>query len=176
MSGQPGIEIVEYDRAWPERFEAEAARLRDEIGERVSRIEHVGSTSVPGLAAKPIVDICPMVPDMETAHECSERLRAMGYTLNAVREEKQWIAHERVDETGQQFNVHVRADPERIERYLRFRDFLRDHPDARDEYARIKRAAAAAHPHDVSAYTDEKTDFVESILERAREAGYEYDL
>nr|WP_255473836.1 GrpB family protein [Salarchaeum sp. JOR-1] len=139
-------------------------------------MEHFGSTSVPGLAAKPIIDICPVVPDMATARDCKSAMLDLGYQFNADREN--WLAFERFDEgLDQQFNAHFHpVGSTRLERTLVFRDYLRDHPHARDAYATAKRHAAAVHPDDTSAYNDAKDDIAETIITAAREAGYEPEI
>ncbi|MFB6151719.1 MAG: GrpB family protein [Haloarculaceae archaeon] len=167
------IEIVDYDPAWPGLFERERERMAEVIGDLVVSIEHVGSTSVPGLAAKPIIDVCPVVEDMGTARAVSDRLDAADWPLARERGDEPWIEHTRTDEDGQEFNVHVRPRESAVENYLLLREFLRDRPGIRKEYARVKRAAAAEHPHDVGAYTRAKSDVIERAKERAREQGYE---
>jgi GrpB-like predicted nucleotidyltransferase (UPF0157 family) len=165
------IEIVGYREEWPERFAAERDRLRERIGDRVDAFEHVGSTSIPGLAAKPIVDICPAPPDMDAARDCKPAMLDLGYRFNAEREN--WLAFERLDD-GQQYNVHFHPrGSSRLERVLVLRDYLRDHPHACRAYATVKRHAAAAHPDDTGAYNDAKDDIVECLVTAAREAGYE---
>lgn len=170
------IEIWGYRDEWPARFEAERERLDQQIGGQTLSIEHFGSTSVPGLAAKPIIDICPVVPDMAAARDCKSAMLDLGYQFNAEREN--WLAFERFDEgLDQQFNVHFHpAGSTRLERTLIFRDYLRDHSHARDAYATAKRHAAAVHPDDTSAYNDAKDDIAETIITAAREAGYEPEI
>lgn len=167
------IEILGYREEWRTRFEAERDRLAERIGDRVIAIEHFGSTSVPGLAAKPIVDICPVVPDMDAARACRPAMDDLGYTFNAEREN--WLAFERYDDDrDQQFNVHFHPlGSARLERTLLFRDYLRDHEHAREAYAAAKRHAAAVHPDDPSAYNDAKDPIAECLVTAAREAGYE---
>lgn len=168
------IEIVEYDRGWPVQFEQEAARMEEILGDHVLSVEHVGSTAVPGLAAKPIVDICPVVSDMDEGQKCAELLHESGYYLSEKDRGDEWIELGRVAENGQHFNVHVRPrDSEGTTNYLLLREYLRDHPQAREEYARVKRAAAEKHPHDVGEYTRAKSPVIDSILEKARKEGYD---
>lgn len=166
------IEIVDYDPAWPDLFERERERMAEVVGDLTVSIEHVGSTAVSGLAAKPIVDVCPVVEDMETAWEVSDRLDAADWPLARERGDEPWIEHTRTDEDGQEFNVHVRPREAAVENYLLLREYLRDHPEIRDEYARVKREAAEEHPHDVGAYTRAKSDVIERAKERARAEGY----
>lgn len=166
------IEIVDYNPAWPDLFEREAERMRSVVGEHVISIEHVGSTSVPGLAAKPIVDICPVVDDMDTAWTVSELLDEADWPRVNERGSKPWIEHQRAAASGQMYNVHIRPREAAIEKYLLLREYLRDHSAIRDEYARVKREAAENHPHDVGSNTEAKDDIIQTAKERAREAGY----
>ncbi|WP_158058180.1 GrpB family protein [Halorussus halophilus] len=171
------IEIVEYDPEWPVRFEQEAARMETILGDHVLRVEHIGSTAVPGLAAKPIVDICPVVSDMDEGRRCAELLHESGYYLSDKDRGDEWIELGRVAADDQHFNVHVRPqDSESLQNNLLLREYLRDHPQARDEYARVKRAAAEEHSCDAEEYTRKKSPVIDSILEKARKAGYEPNL
>ena len=169
----PRIEIVEYDPEWPERFECERERMYEAVGDEVLGIEHVGSTAVPGLVAKPIVDICPVVEDMKTAWRVSDLLDEHEWPRVDERGDRPWIEHQRHADDGGMFNVHVRPREAAVENYLLLREYLRDNPDVRDEYARVKREAAREHSDDVAAYTRAKNDVIERAKERAREEGYE---
>lgn len=154
------VVIAEYDPAWPLRFEAERERIADALGSRAVRIEHVGSTSVPGLAAKPIVDILVTVrePDDEDAFRVA--LESLGYELR-VREPGHRMF--RTPDRSVQVHVWADSDPE-IERYLQFRRRLRDSPQIRDAYARLKRELAAREWPDVNHYARAKGPFIESVL------------
>ncbi|ESP87835.1 GrpB family protein [Candidatus Halobonum tyrrellensis] len=165
------VEIVDYDPAWPTLFEREAERMRAVVDDHVVSIEHVGSTAVPGLAAKPIVDVCPVIEDADGVRTVSDLLDDAGWPRARERGDA-WVEHQRVADSGQEYNVRVRPREVAIERYLLVREYLRAHPDARDEYARIKRGAAETYPDDVERYTLAKSGTVERIRERAREAGY----
>jgi GrpB-like predicted nucleotidyltransferase (UPF0157 family) len=157
------IAIAGYDPAWPERFEREQARIETALGPRALRIEHVGSTAVPGLAAKPIVDVLVAVADPEAA-DLSGALEAAGYELR-VREP----GHRMFRTPALDVHVHLWAagDPE-IERTLRFRDRLRASPEDREEYERLKRDLAARQWPDMNAYADAKGPFISSVLARGR--------
>ena len=167
------IEIVDYDSARPTLFEREAERMRSVVGDHVISIEHVGSTSVPGLAAKPIVDICPVVEDMNAACTVSDLLDEAGWPLARERGDKPWIEHQRIAESGQEYNIHIRPREAAVVNYLLLREYLRDHPGIRGEYARVKREAAEEYLHDVGSYTVEKNEIIKQSKERAREAGYQ---
>jgi GrpB-like predicted nucleotidyltransferase (UPF0157 family) len=171
------IKIVDYDAEWPVRFDREAARMREILGDHVVSIKHIGSTSVPGLAAKPIVDICPIVSDMDEGQKCAELLHQTDYYLGEKDRGDEWIELGRIADDGQQFNVHIRPkNADAVAKYLLLRNYLRDHPQARDEYAAIKREAAEMYPRDITAYTHQKSYFIESTVEKASEDGYEYEI
>ena len=165
-SGQ-AIIISDYDPEWPRLYEREAARIRAALGDRVVLLEHVGSTSVPGLAAKPRIDMLLIVPDSadETAYVPS--LLTAGYVL-AIRE-SDWYEHRCFKGPDTDINLHVFSPgcPE-IGRMLGFRDWLRTHPDDRQLYEQTKRDLAKKDWKYVQNYADAKTAVVEQIIARAR--------
>ncbi|HEX2172269.1 MAG TPA: GrpB family protein [Dehalococcoidia bacterium] len=138
------IRLVEYDPNWPAQFEREAAAIGSALGKRALQIEHVGSTSVPGLAAKPIIDVLLVVADSADEPAYVPAMEAADYVL-CIRE-PDWYQHRLFSGPRVAVNVHVFATgsggPE-IERMLRFRDRLRDHPADRALYERLKRQLAA---------------------------------
>lgn len=169
MDVEPG-KLTDYDPAWPERYGPERARLREVVGDGV-RIEHVGSTAVPGLAAKPAVDVMVVVPDMDAAREAGDALGSeLGYEYWHAKEDWHFLVRE--GPGGQVFALHLfPADSERWRNNLRFREYLRAHPDAAAEYERLKRDLAAEHPDDTGAYSRGKAGFIERTIERARDEG-----
>jgi GrpB-like predicted nucleotidyltransferase (UPF0157 family) len=160
------ISLSPYDPAWPAVFEREAARIRLALGERVVLLEHVGSTSVPGLAAKPIIDIVLAVTD-STAEEAYVRdLEAAGYTLRI--REPGLEQHRMLEGRGPRVNLHVfTAGSPEIGRLIAFRDRLRSHPDELARYLAAKRELAARTWRHVQDYADAKGEIVEEILGRA---------
>ncbi|HEX5148291.1 MAG TPA: GrpB family protein [Candidatus Limnocylindrales bacterium] len=160
------VHLAEYDPAWPALFEREAARIRAALGDRVRLLEHVGSTSVPRLAAKPIIDILLAVPDSSDEAAYVEAMEAAGYVLRI--REPEWLEHRLFKGPDTSVNVHVFTDgsPE-IARMLAFRDCLRNHDDERLLYERAKRELAARDWKYVQHYADAKTEVVEGIIERA---------
>ncbi|HLK51318.1 MAG TPA: GrpB family protein [Bryobacteraceae bacterium] len=161
------ILIVDSDPHWPELFEREAARIRDSLGARAQRIEHVGSTSVPGLAAKPIIDIVLGVAD--PAHELNyvPDLERAGYVLRI--REIEWHQHRMLKRPGAAVHLHLfAAGCSEIDRMLLFRNWLRSHPADRDLYERTKRVLAEQEWKHAQNYADAKTAVVEEILGRAR--------
>ncbi len=160
------ITLVEYDPAWPRNFEAEAKRIRRALGERALLLEHVGSTSVPGLIAKPIVDIVLAVADSAEEPAYVPALEAAGYRLHI--REPDWHEHRKFKGPGVNINLHVftEGSPE-VERMLSFRDRLRSNVEDRKLYARTKRDLAQQTWKYVQDYADAKTQVVNEILTRA---------
>lgn len=160
------IQVVDYDPRWPELFEREAARVRAALGSRVLLLEHVGSTSVPGLAAKPVIDIVLAVADSRDEAAYVPALEAAGYVLRI--REGDWHEHRMFKGPDTEVHLHVFSTecPE-IERMLMFRDWLRNHPVDRDLYAQAKRALAQKEWKYMQNYADAKTAVVEEIMARA---------
>ncbi|HVJ59010.1 MAG TPA: GrpB family protein [Burkholderiaceae bacterium] len=168
------IELVDYDPAWPARFADEARALGRALGERALRIEHVGSTAVPGLVAKPVVDIQVSVASLDDPAAFDDALGAAGYTH---------VVHEPAFDRIYPFfakpfawprthHLHLCVAGSNEEaRHLAFRDHLRKHPEVACEYVRLKQQLAALHGgHDEAArqrYSLAKTDFVAAIERRA---------
>jgi GrpB-like predicted nucleotidyltransferase (UPF0157 family) len=172
------IEIVDYDRAWPEQFEAEANRIRATMGGLALRIEHVGSTSIPGIAAKPVIDIQVSVASLETLDGYVELLARQGYahipfgTVDAV-----YPFFRKPDAWPSTHHIHLCVlGSEHERRHLAFRDYLRAHPAIAARYVDLKRRLAAAHDgtslESRERYSLAKTPFIERVLEQARAAGY----
>ena len=160
---QREVVIAAYDPRWPERFQLERERIERALGAVARRIEHVGSTSVPGLAAKPIVDVLVAVDDADDEPAFGPALESAGYEPR-VRE-----PGHRMYRTPQR-DVHVHVwnddDPE-IARYLAFRDRLRESPVDRGEYERLKRSLAQREWSDINHYAQAKGPLIEAILARA---------
>jgi GrpB-like predicted nucleotidyltransferase (UPF0157 family) len=165
---QPGpISLVGWEPAWVERFERERTRIREAVGDAALRIEHIGSTSVPGLAAKPIVDILLTVADVSDEAAYLPALERAGYILR-VREE----GHRMVRPPDLAVHVHVWADDDpECDRYLRLRDRLRSSPEDRAAYERLKRELAPREWADMNDYAEAKGPLIEAILARANVNG-----
>ena len=160
------IELVDYDPAWPGLFEREADRIRAVLGERAVLLEHTGSTSVPGLAAKPIIDITLAVPDSADEEAYVPALKAAGYVLRI--REPDWYEHRVFKGPDTNVNLHVFSDGcTEIDRMIRFRDWLRTDQADRELYERTKRELAAGEWKYVQDYADAKTAVVEEIVARA---------
>jgi GrpB-like predicted nucleotidyltransferase (UPF0157 family) len=160
------VHLAEYNPAWPALFEREAGRIRSLLGDLVLTLEHVGSTSVPGLAAKPIVDIVLVVPDSSDEAAYLPALQGAGYRL--VIREPEWHEHRALKGPDTNVNLHVyTSGSAEIDRYLVFRDRLRSHDEERDLYERTKRELAAREWKYIQHYADAKTEVVGRIVARA---------
>jgi GrpB-like predicted nucleotidyltransferase (UPF0157 family) len=166
---QTPVIIAEYDAAWPARFREEAARISAALEGRERRIEHIGSTSVPGLAAKPVVDILLVLDDPGDEASYLPALELAGYELR-VREPEFW-RHRMLRTPARDVHVHVfPPDSPEVERYLLFRDRLRGEAAEREMYESAKRRLAAQDWPSRDHYAQAKTEVVEAIIARARAA------
>jgi len=163
LSGR--VLLVDYDPQWAELFEREAGRIRAALAERALRIEHVGSTSVPGLPAKPVIDMVLVVTDSADETAYVPALAESGYRLHV--READWFEHRMLKAKDIDCNVHVFSEGcEEPARMLAFRARLRSHEDDRRLYADSKRALAARTWRHVQHYADAKSGVVREILER----------
>jgi GrpB-like predicted nucleotidyltransferase (UPF0157 family) len=161
------IDLAEYDPEWPRLFEREATRLRAALGSKAVQIEHVGSTSVPGLAAKPLIDIILVVADSSAEDAYVPELESAGYTLRI--REPEWYEHRLFKGPDTNVNVHTFSEScEEIGRMLDFRDWLRTHDDDRDLYLSVKRELATRKWRYVQNYADAKSAVVQEINARAQ--------
>ena len=160
------IVLVDYDPQWPAMFDREASRVRGALASLAIRIEHVGSTSVPGLAAKPIIDIVLAVPDSADEAQYVPALEAAGYALRG--REPDWHEHRLFKGPETDVNLHVfSAGEAEVDRMVLFRDWLRSHDDDRDAYLRVKRELALRTWRHTQYYADAKTTVVHEIMARA---------
>ncbi len=161
------IEIHDWSPAWAEEFRRRATAVRSALGERARRIDHIGSTSVTGLGAKPIVDIQISVDDFEPIDPLVAAMEQAGYVWRRDNPEltKRYF-RERDGET--RCHIHVRRVGSWHEQWaLLFRDYLRGHPDRAAQYEAVKRALAERYRHDRHAYTDAKAPFFWATIQTA---------
>ena len=160
------IVLVEYDPQWPALFEQAAEQVRTALGDAALEIHHVGSTSVPGLMAKPLIDINLVVADTTDEEAYVPKLEAAGYVLRV--REPDWFEHRMLRGLEPPVNLHVfPANCPEVERMLLFRDWLRTNDADRGLYTRTKRELGAQEWKYVQNYADAKTAVVEEILNRA---------
>ena len=162
----PTIVVMDYDPAWAERFRQEETKIRAALGEATLAIEHIGSTSVPGLAAKPIVDILVVVEDSSDETSYVPALESAGYVLRV--REPDFHEHRMFRTPAKDVHVHVfSAGSPEIERYLLLRDHLRENEEGRELYARTKRDLASRDWPSMQHYAEAKTEVIEGIIARA---------
>ena len=160
------IRLAEYDPLWPTLYEREADRVRRVLGGAALRLEHVGSTSVPGLAAKPQIDMVLVVADSADEDAYVPRLQSAGYVLRI--REPGWYEHRLFKGPDTNVNLHTFSDGcEEVERMLAFRDWLRTQKDDRELYESTKRELAAQEWRHVQNYADAKSEVVQDIMARA---------
>ncbi len=167
-SGRPDepVEIVPPDPAWVERFQTWRARLAEHLGPVAERIDHIGSTAVPHLAAKPTIDVQVSVADLDDEGRYRSPLHAAGLQLRSRDAEHRYFPPP--PERSREVHVHVcEAGSVWERRHLLFRDFLRTHPGARDAYAAVKRHAAEVWRDDRIGYTEAKSHLILDVLDRA---------
>lgn len=164
------ITITHYDPQWPILYEEEKARILGVIGDKVMAIEHIGSTAVPGLGAKPIIDIMVAVRHLADAEECIEPLQSVGYEY--VPEYEVSIPERRYFRKGPpeaHRHLHmVERTSDFWERHILFRNLLRAHPEIAQQYYLLKKELATKFGPNRDAYTDAKTSFIESVVAKAR--------
>jgi len=164
------VKLHEYSHAWPARYEEERQRLLALLPGTFKDIQHIGSTSVPGLAAKPIIDILASVESLETAESIGAVLCSSGYTtsaeFNQSLKDRKWFMRWANGHRTYHLHVVVHESQAWLER-LRFRDELRANPGLAAEYERLKFQMAAEHSQDREAYTDAKSQFVQAVSRAA---------
>jgi GrpB-like predicted nucleotidyltransferase (UPF0157 family) len=161
------VRVVPYNSEWVSMFQQEVRLLQPVFGDELVAIHHIGSTSVPELAAKPIIDIMPVVQHIERVDDCNNAIQALGYEAMG----ELGIAGRRYFRKGGDDRTHqVHAfqvdDLHNIERHLAFRDYLRTHSDVAAQYAALKVELAQLFPEDILGYMDGKDAFIKAI-ERA---------
>lgn len=163
------IVVACYDPSWPASFESEMRLIADAAGKLVAQIEHVGSTAVPGLGAKPIIDIMAAVKTLSDAEECIPLLATLDYEFRPPElvgiPERRYFRKFTNGVRSHHLHVVVK-DGEFWKKHLAFRDYLRMHPETARDYFNLKVGLAQKFPNDRLAYTDAKTEFIESIVEK----------
>jgi GrpB-like predicted nucleotidyltransferase (UPF0157 family) len=163
------IEIVPYDPAWPERFTWLGGELRRALGGAAVRIDHIGSTAVPGLAAKPVIDIQISVASFDPLEAFRAPLEALGYAYRADNTERT-KRYFREPAGSWRTHIHVRRAGSFSEQFaLLFRDYLRATPEVAAEYEALKQRLAARHRDERRAYTEAKVPFFWEVIRRADE-------
>jgi GrpB-like predicted nucleotidyltransferase (UPF0157 family) len=164
-------QIIEYSPDWAEAYEGEAEKLKPVFGESLVAVEHIGSTSVPGLVGKPIVDIGVLIKNHEEADNFVEPFAALGYKFDRDLHEKTEFPERHFFRKGEPTQFHLSiayADKAKFwSRQILFRDYLRSHPEDRDRYGALKKKLLEADPTGVASYISGKTEFIQEILNKA---------
>ena len=164
------ITVLDYDTEWITKYRKERELISQILQENCLALWHIGSTSVPGLAAKPIIDIMGAVRSLEQADAVAERFADCGYEcLGEFGMAGRRYYRKGGDERSHQIHLFQAGDWTTIERHLAFRDFLRTHAGEREAYARLKKELARKFPWDIEGYCDGKEAFVRTMEERALE-------
>ncbi|STX50953.1 glutamate rich protein GrpB [Legionella busanensis] len=157
------IEVVPYDTNWPIKFDEEAEKVKAALGNNCIEIHHIGSTSVPGLAAKPVIDMIPVVLDITKVENANAAMQTLGYEAKG---EYGMPFRRYFQKGGNQRTHHVHVyelGNSEIERHLKFRDWMRTHSEDKEVYARLKETLAQQHPYDINAYCLGKENFIATI-------------
>jgi GrpB-like predicted nucleotidyltransferase (UPF0157 family) len=162
------VVIVDHDPQWAEVFAQLRSTLAAALGELAVAIEHVGSTAVPGLPAKPIIDIDVVIPSSAHLPEAITRLATLGYIHQGDLGIPGREAFAAPEATPAHHLYVCSIDCDELHRHRLFRDYLLSHPDAANAYGALKKAAAALHREDRAAYTEAKSEFVAGVLLQAR--------
>ena len=161
--------IVEpYNEAWKQDFTDIRKELAEALGDLAIKIEHVGSTSVPGLSAKPIIDIDVVIKDRSVLPSVIEALGKIGYQHEGDQgiPGREAFKYEGKDHLRKHHLYVCSEDASELKRHLSFRDYLLEHPEAVSEYSRIKEEGAVLFPHDIDKYIEHKTPFIEGIYKK----------
>ena len=165
---QRHIQVLPYDPDWPQRFETEAARLTPIFGDNLIAIRHVGSTSIPGLAAKPIIDMLPEVRDIQRVDSLNDALAELGYEalgeygISGRRYFRKLSSHTHL------VHAHVfQTDNPEFARHIAFRDYLRAHPEQARAYGELKLRLAQRFPHSSANYQDGKQPWIDETEQKA---------
>lgn len=163
------IVVVEHDSVWKEKYETEAGKLKEILKDILVSIDHIGSTSVEGLAAKPIIDILPVVTDIKKVDAYNAEFEAIGYECMGEFGISGRRYFRKGGEKHRAFHVHVfgQESTHDIRRHLAVRDYLRTHKEAADAYGELKKKLAVQFPNDIDGYCDGKDAFVKELEQNA---------
>lgn len=166
--GNVHVTVVAYDASWPELYQAEAEKIRAVLGDNLLAIHHIGSTAVPGLQAKPIIDILPVVRDLARVDACNPAFEQLGYEcMGEFGIPGRRYFRKGGDNRTHQIHIFQECSTADIQRHLAVRDYLRAHPAEVEAYGALKSRLALAFPMDIEGYCDGKDEFVKQLERRA---------
>lgn len=163
------IVVVPHDPNWAQAFAAEAARLQPVFGENLVAIHHIGSTSIPGIFAKPVIDILPLVRDIHAVDALNPLMEALGYQPKGEYgiPGRRFFLKEIAEVRSHHVHVFQEGDSE-VTRHIHFAAYLRAHPAEAQEYSQLKITLAQQFPHDIESYCAGKDAFIHALDEKAR--------
>ena len=165
------VEVVPHNPDWPRAFELESQRIASALGENVIEVYHIGSTSIPGIYAKPILDLMVSVKSIGQVEPCNAAMGVEGYEAMGeygILGRRYFRKHNAAGVRSH--HVHVfEVGADQLDRHLAFRDYMRTHPDDAQAYSDLKRQLAKAHPSDIEAYMDGKDGFIRAMDVKAAE-------
>ncbi len=170
---QQHVRVIDYDPGWPELYRLEAEQLRRILGNELVAIHHIGSTGVPGLASKPVIDILPVVRDIRRIDRLNSGFEALGYEcMGEFGIPGRRYFRKGGEERTHQVHIFGQDAAGEIKRHLAVRDYLRSHSDTAEEYGRLKRELARKFPYDIEGYCDGKDAFVRRLEQTALRLTY----
>ena len=167
----PRIAVVPYDPTWPREFGRSSGEVVTALGANLLAIHHIGSTSIPGIHAKPVIDMLAVVANLGAVDQRTAAMEELGYEAMGEFGIEGRRYFRRDNSTGHRTHqIHAFAEGSpHVRRHLAFRDFMRAHPTLAGQYGELKRRLAEAHPHDMEAYMDGKDGFIKEMESRALE-------
>ncbi len=173
-------EIQNYNPEWIKVYEEESNKIKELIGDKIIEIEHIGSTSIPDLSSKPIIDIAILISSWEDADNLIGSLESLGYTFDTNLHQSQNNPERHLFRKGNPTEFHLsiayKDKASFWERQILFRDYLREHPEEREHYAKLKQELITKDPTGKDNYVMGKTDFVMSVLKKAGFQNEYFDL
>lgn len=170
------IEIKPFNENWKKEYKKEAKKLLEIFGSLTNRIEHIGSTAIPGMKAKPIIDILIIVNDLSKVDALNNAMKTIGYTpmFEYGIKNRRFFLKGKINRTH---HVHVFEYPhEHVTNHLLFREYLINHPAEAQKYAILKESLAKKYPHEIEQYMAGKNHFIKDIIEKANEENISIDL
>ncbi|MCO6442051.1 MAG: GrpB family protein [Nitrococcus mobilis] len=165
------IAVVPYGPLWPREFEQSSGEVVTALGPNLLAIHHIGSTSIPGIHAKPVIDMLAVVADLTAVDQCSAEMERLGYEVMGefgIDGRRYFRRNDSAGRRTHQIHAFAEGSPH-VSRHLAFRDFMRAHPTVARQYGELKRRLAEVHPDDMEAYMDGKDGFIKEMESRALE-------
>ena len=173
----PRVLVVPYDPNWPHEFSIASEELIPAFGKTLLQVHHIGSTSIPGIHAKPIIDILAVVSSLNSVDQQSAQMKSLGYEVMGefgIVGRRYFRRDNSAGQRTHQIHAFAVGSPD-VARHLAFREFMRAHPQIAEQYSKLKQRLAAEHPNDIEAYLDGKDPFIKEMetcaLEWAKSIG-----